>query len=94
MALQEATTVNNNQLDHILISLSLKPFRFATSYFNFGSDHKPICLRMSSSDNAFSETFLQNINFDADLHLRKRSYKSESHEESQYQSHKTFKKTV
>ena len=86
MALEEVTTVNNNQLDHILISLSLKSFCFATSYFNFGSDHKPICLRMSASENEFRESFLQNINFDSDLHLRKRQNKPGHFENSTNQS--------
>jgi hypothetical protein len=54
MALQEVTTSIGYQLDHILISLSLKQYCFATSYFNFGSDHKPICFRMTSNENDFN----------------------------------------
>ena len=63
MALKETTRINNNQLDHIIIEKSLKPFAYATSFFNFISDHKTITLRIGVDGNKFSKEFLQKCSY-------------------------------
>ncbi|NRA06503.1 MAG: AAA family ATPase, partial [Nitrosopumilus sp.] len=51
--LNENTTKNNNQLDHILGANRDDLEIFTTSYMNFVSDHKSIILRISLSDSHF-----------------------------------------
>ena len=58
LALNEITRENNNQLDHILINNNLKSRVYATSYFNFISDHKSITMRVALEDNQFTQEFL------------------------------------
>ena len=70
IALMEITTINDNQLDHILLDKSLIKRCFSTSYFNLASDHKPIVLRIPLPGNQFSATFLEKKNFDSDHHLK------------------------
>ena len=45
--LDEITTKNNNQLDHILGILQDNLTVFTTSFMNFVSDHKAITIRIS-----------------------------------------------
>ena len=72
MALQEHTRVmSNNQLDHILADLSFKEKCFATSYYNFISDHKTITLRVTMNSK-FTDEILKKITFDSEHHLKKK----------------------
>ena len=69
-ALEEVTTINNHQLDHILLDKTLLNQCFATSYNNFASHHKAITLRFGQRNSEFRKEFLEKINFDADHHLK------------------------
>ena len=71
MALRENTTVNDSQLEHIIIEKELEKRSFCTSYFNLASDHRSITFRISSPANSFTDTFKQKINFDSDFHMKK-----------------------
>ena len=42
MALKEITTVNDSQLEHVIIEQEMEKNSFATSYFNLASDHKSV----------------------------------------------------
>ena len=65
--LHEPTTLNFNQLDHVIIDKKLAPFSFSTSFFNYTSDHHTITVRIPLSDkNSFSDNFLARINFKED----------------------------
>ena len=46
---------------------------FATSFFNFVSDHKTITLRIGLEKNKFRSDFLEKITFDKESHLKSRS---------------------
>ena len=72
MALRESTTINHHQLDHILLEKSMRENTYATSFFNFSSDHKSICLRIASEENEFNESFKERIFFNSDFHNKKR----------------------
>ena len=76
MALEEITTVNDTQLEHVIIEKELEKNSFATSYFNLASDHKSIAFRISSSANCFTSAFKQKITFNSDEHMRKTPSKS------------------
>ena len=69
IALTENTTMNNNQLDHVLLDNNMNNC-FSTSYLNLASDHRPIVVRIPLPGNQFSETFLEHLNFDSDHHLK------------------------
>ena len=71
MALKEITTVNDSQLEHVIIEQEMEKNSFATAYFNLASDHKSVVFRVSSPANSFTETFKQKINFNSDLHMKK-----------------------
>ena len=70
MALQETTTVNGSQLEHVIIEKEMEKFSFATSFFNFASDHRSIVFRVCSSANSFTTAFKQKITFNSDLHMK------------------------
>ena len=77
MALQETTTVNGAQLEHVIIEKEMEKYSFATSFFNLASDHRSIVFRICSSANSFTSAFKQKITFNSDLHMRtSRSRKS------------------
>ena len=61
LALEEITTDNFNQLDHIIADKSLKSKLFTTSYFNFISNHNSITARIGYNENNFTEDFLKKI---------------------------------
>ena len=75
IALMEITTINDNQLDHILLDKSLIKRCFSTSYFNLASDHKPIVFRIPMSGKQLSEKFLEENNFDREHHLKTKANK-------------------
>ena len=63
--LNEITTSNFNQLDHVIVSEELlKTDCFSTSYLNFTSDHKVVVVRVPRKSNCFSQKFKENVNFD------------------------------
>ena len=65
--LNETTTVNLNQLDHVIIEKSrAKNDTFSTSYYNYTSDHHAIVVRIPDLDkgNTFSSEFKISVNFD------------------------------
>ena len=72
MALDEITTINGTQLDHVIIEKDLKTLSYAAAYFNFASDHKAITIRIASSENSFTVDFKEKINFDQDFHTKKK----------------------
>ena len=61
LALEEVTTDNFNQLDHIIVNKILKPRLYTTSYFNFISNHNSITARNGLADNSFTAEFLKKI---------------------------------
>ena len=61
LALEEVTTDNFNQLDHIIVNKILKPRLYTTSYFNFISNHNSITARIGLADNSFTAEFLKKI---------------------------------
>ena len=72
LLLKEITRrLSNNQLDHILIKKDLESFCYATSYFNFVSDHNSIVIRIGDKQNQPTQEAKERINFSAELHLRK-----------------------
>jgi hypothetical protein len=71
MALEEITTVNDSQLEHIIIEKELGEKSFSTSYFNLASDHKSIAFRVSSPANSFTRAFKQKITFNSDFHMKR-----------------------
>ena len=61
LALNDITTDNYRQLDHVIAHKSLKLRIYATSYFNFVSDHKSITMRIGFENNKFTKGFLEKI---------------------------------
>ena len=59
LALNEITTTNFIQLDHIIMKKAIKDRVFATSYFNFITDHKSITARIGFHGNSFTDEFLK-----------------------------------
>ena len=72
MLLEETTTINKTQLDHIIIEDVMTDNSFATSYHNFASYHKSIVLRITSRNNQFTKWFKQKKSFDADSHMKRK----------------------
>jgi hypothetical protein len=71
MALKEITRrASINQPDHILVDRVLERICFATSFFNFISDHKSIVVRIGETNNTFTPEVIQKINFDSESHLK------------------------
>ena len=63
--LNEITTSNFNQLDHVIISGKLSKLDcFSTSYLNFTSDHKTIVVRVPNEGNCLTQKFKENFTFD------------------------------
>ena len=71
MALDEITTINGSQLDHVLIENTLQGRSYATSFFNLTSDHKSIVFRCGSTTNRFTSQFQQKNTFDSEQHIKK-----------------------
>ena len=70
LALKEITTLNHNQLDHIILNKSLSTHSFVTSYHNFSSYHKSIVLRLATNQGSFKKDFLEGIHFDNENHMK------------------------
>ena len=83
LALQEITHINNNQLEHVLLNECFIECCFATSFFNFGSDHKSVVVRIGQSKSDFTKEFLEKRNFDRDHHLKSKNKPSNSTKEPQ-----------
>ena len=66
LALEEITTVFNNQLEHIILEKTLFDNCFATSFFNLASDHKPVVVRIGERMSNFTKEFKEKRNFDVD----------------------------
>ena len=75
IALNEITTIQCNQLDHVLAYKALKKILYATSFFNFISDHKSIIARIGLKKNEFSKQFLENLHFDSEKHMKENKKK-------------------
>ena len=73
MALEENTTINGAQLEHVIIEKEMKKNSYATAYLNFSSDHKSIAFRIASCANSFTKTFKQSFCFNQDYHTRKKA---------------------
>ena len=59
--LNEVTrAISNNQIDYVIVDKVLKSQCFASSYYNFISDHKSITLRIGLNLNKLSEETLKN----------------------------------
>ena len=70
--LKEITRViSDNQLDHILADKAFEDKCFATSYFNFISDHKSIVVRVAVNSE-FTDEILEKISFESELHMKKK----------------------
>ena len=61
--LHEHTTINYNQLDHIISENSLSKLAYCTSFLNPTSDHRTITARIPVAAKFFSENFLHEMNF-------------------------------
>ena len=70
LALKEITTLNHNQLDHIILKKSLSTHSFVTSYHNFSSYHKSIVLRLAMNQASFKKNFLEGIHFDIENQMK------------------------
>ena len=77
MTLEEITTTNNNQLEHVLLDKSFSESCFATAYFNLGSDHKSVVVRMGKCKSDFTTEFLEKLNFDVDHHQHSKTSEKE-----------------
>ena len=75
MALDEITTNNGTQLEHVIMEEDLKNVSFATAYLNFASDHKAVAIRIASSKNCFTKDFKEKICFNQDFHTKKKKQK-------------------
>ena len=85
MLLKEITrNLTNNQLDHILIKDGLEKFCYATSFFNFISDHNSIVVRIGDENNLLTKEALERINFSEDVHLKK-IYAPKNHDETSFE---------
>ena len=73
--LEENTTVQNTQIDHVLVDKEMLKHIFATAFHNFASDHRPIVVRFGQSDCEFSQEFLAKIHFNSHHHLKSRKTK-------------------
>ena len=56
-------TVSNNQLDYVLVQSGLKEHCFASSFYNFVSDHRSITLRIGLNGNQLSKQTCEKITF-------------------------------
>ena len=81
LALTEITRLaSSNQLDHIIADRKFTNRCYSSSFLNFISDHKCICVRFNLSSE-FSTDFLQRITFDEEQH-RKHLSRNDLHEET------------
>ena len=94
LALNEVTTNQQRQLDHIIALKTLQERIYTTSYFNFVSDHKTIGARVSvQEDNPFCKTFLQTSSFSFQNYSFSRKRPHESIKEKKRNIEKKFKRT-
>ena len=78
--------ISNNQLDHVLVRKESESFCYATSYFNFVSDHNSIVIRISDEHNQLTQEAMERIHFSQDLHLRSINARKECFETSNFES--------
>ena len=78
--LEENTSTQNSQIDHVLIDKELAKITFATAFHSFASDHRPIAVRFGMMDSQFNSYFLEKIHFDIQNHLRSKKDKSQGDE--------------
>ena len=71
--LNEITTTRFNQLDHILLNRAKFKVYFATSYFNYTTDHNLLSIRIAKTGNAFNTNFLQKMSFNVDKETKNKS---------------------
>ena len=76
LALNEDTTVHG-QPDHVILHKRFESKSYATSFFNFISDHKSAVIRIGLMQNTFDPTFVEKKNFNAEKHLKKLKSKVE-----------------
>ena len=70
LALNEITRLaSSRQLDHVIIDKRFTDKCFSTSYVNYISDHKTICVRFNFSS-TFHQQFLQRTTFDEEHHQK------------------------
>ena len=64
--LEELTTDQHSQLDHILLDTTYRKEHFSTSFYNYTSDHKAVIVRLPNliTNNKKSEQFKQRSHFD------------------------------
>ena len=64
--LNELTTNQHSQLDHILLDTTIWRDHFSTSYYNYTSDHKAVTVRLPNflKNNKISKKFKQRLHFD------------------------------
>ena len=62
--LNEVTTTNFNQLDHVLVDKSLSKQLFSSSFYNPTTDHRTLVARIPIKAKKFSSQYLENVNFD------------------------------
>jgi hypothetical protein len=89
LALNENTTVHG-QPDHVILHKRFETKSFVTSFFNFVSEHKTIVARIGLMQNEFDLKFIENINFNAEKHLKKlKSKKEDSNVSSRFKMEST-----
>ena len=82
-ALNGVTTTRYNQLDHILLDKKMFPEFLTTSFRNHTSDHHTIVIRIPQFGNAFSDSFMQKINFDSGQWTKNSSRKRNNFDKSE-----------
>ena len=65
-------SISNNQLDYVLIDDKIKENCFATSFYNFISDHKSITIRIGLFGNILSTVMKERLYFDKESHLKQK----------------------
>ena len=89
LALEETTTLNHNQLDHIILEKELSGYSFVTSYNNFASYHKSIVLRLATEKGKFIKEFSEGQHFDKEKHLKTSTKNQPMHDPKVKASSKT-----
>ena len=81
LALQEVTTRQKNQLDHILVNHRMKSRVFVTSFLNFISDHKSIVMRLGINNNQLNSYIIQDLNLRSQRFMKKDATETNEEEE-------------
>ena len=81
MLLKEITRrLTDSQLDHIFVKEGFEKFCYATSYFNFISDHNSIVIRIGNENNLITQEAKERIYFSEDMHLKNIDHSKEGEE--------------